>query len=157
MSPLEIAAIASTIVSTGLGVVGVIQQSEAREAAAEFNQKVADQRAAREEEAGNLARENKLAEASRQRASTIAGFAASGVETGAGTPLQVTTETFRRGVFAANTARHNRLLGAERLEQEGALQGQAAEGFRNARLPAAGASLLGGASKAFGQISTAIA
>ena len=144
-------AIALAVVSGVLGAISAIQQANAQAAAATFNAKVAEQRAAREEEAGKVEAEDTRRMSSRARATQIAFMAASGIEVSdpAGTPLLINEATFREQELTANRRQFARMIGAERLTQEAALKRMEASSFKTAGIIGAGTSLLGGFRQAF--------
>ncbi len=136
-----------------MGAISAIQQANALAAAAAFNAKVAEQRAAREEEAGKVEADDTRRMASRQRATQLAALASSGIEVEdpAGTPLLINEATFREGELAANRRLFARQIGSERLQQEAALERSKIGAFKTAGLIGAGSSLLGGFRQAFSQ------
>ena len=145
------AAIAVSVVSGVVGAISSIQQANAQAAAATFNAKVAEQRAAREEEAGKVEADDTRRFASRERATMMAALASSGIQVSdpAGTPLLINEAVFREQELTANRRQFARLIGSERLQQDAALKRSEASAFRTAGIIGAGTSLLGGFRQAF--------
>lgn len=150
--------LASTVLGTGLGIAGQIQQANVIEAQSEFqaavlrNNQILAERAARDAEArGRVAEQRQRMQTAQLEARQRAVFAGSGVDVSTGSPLDVFADTARFGELDALTIRGNAAREAASLRAQGMgfesqarlqeLQGQQAQ----SALPTAiGSTLLSG-------------
>ncbi len=152
-------AVAALVVSVVAGLAGSFMQSQALNAQADAQEKIAQYNAAekqvqanREQAAGQLRAEQQRREAERVAGTARAGMAQSGLDTSSGSPLLLDTDIIREGAFKANieiadAANKSRTLeeGAKADIFEGKVR--AASSRSQAR-----ASLLGGIGSAFGSV-----
>jgi hypothetical protein len=143
-SSIAIASLAIGAIGTGLSVYGQYQQGQAAASAAEANAKMAQQQAA------NLDLENRenirrqRIENQRLLSRQRAGFAASGVQIGTGSPLEVQAET--AGILELDLLDQNRAsqIQQNNLFYQAGADRASASNYRNAGTLSAAGSLFGG-------------
>lgn len=143
-SALAIGGLALSAIGTGLSIYGQYQQGQAAASAAEANAKMAEQQAA------NLDLENRenirrqRVENQRLLSRQRAGFAASGVQIGTGTPLEVQADT--AAILELDILDQNR---ASQIQQSNLFYQASADrasgsNYRSAGMLGAAGSLFGG-------------
>lgn len=149
LGALGIAAIATSAVSTGLGVYSAVQQGEAAKDAADFNAAVArnDAIAAQHQaasESRQLSRRNRLRAATRR-----ARFAASGIEL-SGSAEDVMFDSAVQDELDRQNALYRGTLRSNRSVAESAMHTAAGKNAKTSSYFTAGGTLLGGISSGVG-------
>lgn len=141
--PISLGAIASAL-GTGIGVVGQVQASNAEADAAIYQQK---QSAIMAEDA--LKRGVQEEEAQRRKTAALAGrqqavLAASNVDIGSGSPLDILADTAVLGELDAQTIKGNAAREAAGYQQQGDLAGMRAKSAKSAGMVGAFGTALSG-------------
>lgn len=138
---VEIALIATAVVSTGVAIDNANQQAKA---AAATGRNIASQ-AGQEQDAAQAEADRIRETARRQRAQAQASLAAGGVDVGAGTALKIDEEIARGGEYDALNAIITGGRGANALSEEAANYGRQAKAAKAAGYGQAASTLMSAA------------
>lgn len=158
------------IAGTALSGMGMIQQGNAAAAASKYNAQVAemnatlaDRRAKDAIERGQVAEQQKRAEVAQLQGRQRAAMAANGVDLTFGSPLDTLVDTAVLGELDALTIRQNAnreaydyRVGGVNSRADAGLSRMNASSARTGAYLSAGGTVLGGASKAYGQYQSSL-
>lgn len=149
------------VVSAGLGMLGSIKQAQGARAeaeagakAAEYNATVSEINRRAEMDKGATEADDYERKMSRERASSIASRGASGISL-AGTPMLVDEDVVNEIALGSQRAGYDSSVRATAHGNQANLDRANAKNTRAAGRSAAGATLLSGASRAFGTLASA--
>lgn len=138
------------LAGAGLSLIGSVSAGEAAASSASDQASIKDEQAAAERQRTLLAVRRMRSESSRLAGQRRAAFAASGVETNTGTPLQVQQEAAADAEFEALLTEAQGERGARRLEQEAAaLKKRGRKAFGAGLLKGGGSFITAGNGKLF--------
>ena len=154
MAALTAAIIAGIAVSTAVSAYSAYAASEARSDAADYQSKVAKNQADAARQAAEIAAQNEAEQNRRIRATQRARAAGSGIEEDEGSSLLAQMEAAEQDVLNQRRILHAGRTQARGFQAESILQGFAAKNYERQGYVNAGASIIGGAGKAYGAYSS---
>lgn len=144
-------AIGASILGTVVSAVGSYEAGQRQRDVSEANRRMAEYQAKQAKQAAEVRAEQYGREAKRRMAQMRAGYAVLGVSTTEGTPLLVLMETAEEAAKDELRIRRGGEQTAWGLLQEATIQRLAGRGAYQRGVMGAGASLLGGAARAYGK------
>jgi len=147
--------VAAALIATALiGAYSAYSANEAQSEAAEYQSKVAKNQSDAARQAADIAAQNEAEQNRRIRATQRARAAGSGIEEDEGSSLLAQMEAAEQDVLNQRRILHAGRTQARGFQAESILQGFAAKNYERQGYVNAGASIIGGAGKAYGAYSS---